>query len=159
MDDLDKSIKVCTLDNKKDTYKYHLSSVYISILEGATKDNINKIQYVSFLSYELEIKEISFFINMKEFKNNFNVDFYRINGEYLFPYPIVLIIHIHDMAEFDKATNDLNIYYTMNLIADKLIRSSDGNDYSLNLEKISGDDDFLFAKSEKEFNSYQIFHK
>ena len=50
-------------------------------------------------------------------------------------------------------------YYIINLLANKIIFSSEANKYGLDLRNKNGDENFIFAETGKDFGSYQLFHK
>ena len=151
-------IKVATIDNKIDDKFYQLSSVYIAIGKEFETEGIEEDKYVSFLSYELiNIKEILFFLDPLKFKEIFKIGLHEIEKEFKFPFEIVLTIHIHDMKIVNDKGN-FHTYYVTNLKSDKLIKNPNGTDYSLNITKKNGDNNFKFTKSNDEIFSYQLYY-
>ena len=161
MDFFDDVVEVALLDNKKDTKRYHLTSVYIAIgteCKNKKEFNVNEKEYTSFLIYRLKnTKEISFYIKTKKFKEVFKTDIHKIEEEFVFPYPLVFTIHIHDMEKVDEE-GYLHIYYVCNLNVDKIITNSDRNNFMLSMQKKNGDNEFIFSKSQEGFHSFQVYH-
>lgn len=142
---------------------YILSSVYISSKDENNKeseknDNIKTNQfnkeYPYLLSYSLIGDEISLYFDSEEI----NVIFDKKEIiEFTFHHPFIIKIHIHDLCILDGS--ELNTFYTLVLIVNKIIRDSNKNNYGLIIEEMDIDNNFNFQKSNDKFCSYNITFK
>ena len=155
MDNYDKSkIIVGLLKNKSDIRIYRFSSVYFDI-DKNENTNDYKEKFISMFSFILKNRdEIKIFLDVKKFEELFQ-DINKLD-ELIFPFPLIITIHIHDQKK-TRSRGIIHTYYSIHLVTDKLIKKE--NKFGLIIEKRSGDEINFLADSKENFYSYDLYCK
>ena len=133
---------------------YHFSSVYFAlekeIINGNNKiegtNNLKDEDYINLLSYELnDTHEINFFLDDKKFQEIFKRDIHN-EKEFVFPKQFLITIHIHDMTIINENMH-LMTYYVINFSVDKIIKAINSENFGLNFEIKTCDENFEFSKA------------
>ena len=154
-----KSVGKVGVSSKKNIFI--ISSIYISINEELVKNEAKKLYepeiyekdtlekipaLLEILKFDLiDVKNFILYINPLKFKEIFNKDIEKVS---YFPFPFNISIHLRDMTKCFP-----NIYYEINLIADKILTNSNNNNNILiNLQKANNNDIFGFDESKGTYN-------